>query len=117
MDHLQAVNRWRSSVTFLDEMPREAGLVEEHFFSCVECAEDARVAATMRDGVRPGTGAYECQFRARWIGVPCAVPRPNQGWRGLWRCAVGRGRNLAIGLGYRTGSGPLMSPEWPTRLR
>ena len=53
MDHLQAVNTLAIERYLLDEMPREErDSFEEHFFSCVECAEDARVAATMRDGGR-----------------------------------------------------------------
>ena len=132
MDHLQAVNTLAIERYLLDEMPRdERDSFEEHFFSCVECAEDARVAATMRDGAAaglartsaaPAVGTNTAPAEDR--GAVLAFRPPNRGWRGSVALPWAAAATLAIGLGYQTVRGPLMSPPaansvalTPTTLR
>jgi hypothetical protein len=56
MDHRQAIETLALERYLLGEMPdQERDAFEEHFFSCAECAEDARAAGTMRDAVVAGS--------------------------------------------------------------
>src|SRR6185369_6283770 len=58
MDHRHAVETLAMERYLLDEMTgQERDAFEEHFFSCAECAEDARAAGALRDAVAAGTGA------------------------------------------------------------
>ena len=111
MDHLQAVNTLAIERYLLEEMPREEReSFEEHFFSCAECAEDARVAATMRDGAAAGlarTSASSAVDR----GAVLPFRPPNRGWRGSVALPWAAAATLAIGLGYQTIQGPLMSRQ------
>lgn len=124
MDHLQAVNTLAIERYLLEEMPREEReSFEEHFFSCAECAEDARVAATMRDGAAAGlarTSASPAVDR----GAVLPFRPSNRGWRGSVALPWAAAATLAIGLGYQTIQGPLMSRQaadsvalTPTTLR
>ena len=111
MDHLQAVNTLAIERYLLEEMPREEReSFEEHFFSCAECAEDARVAATMRDGAAAGlarTSASSAVDR----GAVLPFRPPSRGWRGSVALPWAAAATLAIGLGYQTIQGPLMSRQ------
>ena len=111
MDHLQAVNTLAIERYLLEEMPREEReSFEEHFFSCAECAEDARVAATMRDGAAAGlarTSASSAVDR----GAVLPFRPPNRGWRVSVALPWAAAATLAIGLGYQTIQGPLMSRQ------
>ena len=84
MNHVEAVKTLAIERYLLEEMTQEErDAFEEHYFSCAECGEDARHAATMREGVRSGladegssVGAGE---RARVLPLPL---RPAaSGWR------------------------------------
>jgi anti-sigma factor RsiW len=111
MNHLQAVNTLAIERYLLDEMPREErDSFEEHFFSCVECAEDARVAATMRDGAAAGlarTNASSAVDR----GAVLPFRPPSRGWRGSVALPWAAAATLAVGLGYQTIQGPLMTGQ------
>ena len=55
MTHEQAVSTLASERYLLEEMTEpERDTFEEHYFSCVECADDVRAGGVMRDGVRAG---------------------------------------------------------------
>lgn len=111
MDHLQAVNTLAIERYLLEEMPREEReSFEEHFFSCAECAEDARVAATMRDGAADGLARPSASPSVE-RGAVLAFPAPNRGWRGSVALPWAAAATLAIGLGYQTIQGPLMTSQ------
>ncbi len=55
MTHEQAVSTFASERYLLEEMTEpERTVFEEHYFSCVECADDVRMGAVMSDGARAG---------------------------------------------------------------
>jgi hypothetical protein len=81
MTHQEATATLATERYLLDEMTEaERASFEEHFFACTECAEDVRMGALMREGVRAGlladtpaagrSGAQVLDFRAapprRW---------------------------------------------------
>ena len=69
MDHRQAVDSLASERYLLNEMTEaERESFEDHYFSCVECADDVRAGALMSDGARAG-----------WAAQP-AVVRPAVSW-------------------------------------
>jgi hypothetical protein len=109
MDHLQAVNTLAIERYLLEEMPQEEReSFEEHFFSCAECAEDARAAATMRDGAAAGlarTNAAPAVDR----GAVLPFRPPSRSWRSSVALPWAAAATLAIGLGYQTIQGPLTS--------
>jgi hypothetical protein len=111
MDHAQATRTLAIERYLLEEMPDdERDAFEEHFFSCVACAEDARTAMHMRDGVAGGLAQPGVASRAG-TDRGAVLPFPAQPAR--WRTSVGlpwaAAALLAIGLGYQTMEGPLMS--------
>lgn len=58
MEHTEAVDTLACERYLLGEMTEtERDAFEAHFFSCDECAEDIRAAATMREAVRQGLGS------------------------------------------------------------
>ena len=108
MDHVEAVKTLAIERYLLEEMTQEErDAFEEHYFSCAECAEDAREAAAMREGVRGGlarparsAGAGE---RARVVPMRPAAA----GWRSSVALPWAAAALLAVGLGYQTVAGPL----------
>jgi len=55
MTHSDAIRTLAAERYLLDEMPEiERFAFEDHFFDCVECAEDLRDGATMRKAVKAG---------------------------------------------------------------
>jgi len=110
MDHLQAVNTLAMERYLLEEMPpEERESFEAHFFSCAECAEDARVAVMMRDGAAAGW-ARPAGEGVSATGQAAALPfRPaNRRWRSSVALPWAAAAMLAIGLGYQTVRGPLV---------
>jgi hypothetical protein len=109
MDHLQAVNTLAIERYLLEEMPQEEReSFEEHFFGCAECAEDVRTAAVMRDGAASGlarTDAPAVRDRREVLPFRAAKPRWQTSVALPWAAAA----LLAIGLGYQTIEGPLVS--------
>jgi hypothetical protein len=126
MDHAQAVNTLAIERYLLDEMPQEErDSFEEHYFSCAECAEDARAAAIMRDAASSGLARADA-------GAPAASDHrgvlpfhpANRRWRSSVALPWAAAAMLAIGLGYQTLQGPVMSrqptdsvPLTPSTLR
>jgi len=95
MTHEQALTTLASERYLLDEMTApERETFEEHYFSCVECAEDVRAAGLMRDGARAGlleqqTVSRVVPFRPRQWYQSAALP---------WALAA----TLALVAGYQT---------------
>jgi len=106
MNHVEAVKTLAIERYLLEEMTQEEReAFEEHFFSCTECGEDARHAATMRDGVRSGLAAEGAGERGRVLPMRPAAA----GWRSSVALPWAAAALLAIGLGYQTVAGPLLS--------
>src|SRR3954453_12010066 len=104
MDHTQALRTLAIERYLLGEMPdEERDAFEEHFFSCAECAEDARTAMQMRDGVAGGLAQNNAPSRA---GSDRAAVLPFRTQQPRWRTSVAlpwaAAALLAIGLGYQT---------------
>ncbi len=107
MDHPQAVETLAMERYLLREMnDAERDAFEDHYFSCVECAEDARAAAMMQDGAAAGFA------RAREVvsigdRTKVAAFRPKStGWRSSIALPWAAAALLAVGLGYQTLEGP-----------
>ena len=126
MTHQQAVSTLAPERYLLDEMTGpERETFEEHFFSCAECAEDARHAAALQRGVRSGLARAEGASavvgeRARILPIGPA----GAGWRSSVALPWAAAALLAVGLGYQTAAGPLLSrhqaeslPLTPSTLR
>jgi anti-sigma factor RsiW len=78
MDHHEAVETLASERYLLGEMSEaERDAFEEHFFSCLECADDVMGGSRMRDGVRRGLASAEVvPMRRAWrpaIAIPWAA--------------------------------------------
>jgi anti-sigma factor RsiW len=111
MDHRQAVETLALERYLLGEMAdQERDAFEEHFFSCVECAEDARAAGTMRDAVADGMAGAVKQPSNRVLRMP--APRRRLASIVLpWAAAA----SLALVAGYqglvmRSGLKPIAAP-------
>src|SRR4051794_12388281 len=103
MEHQQAMETQAIERYLLEEMPQEErDAFEAHFFSCVECAEDARAAAQMLDGVAAGLGrsdaAPTADTRRREV-LPFPAAKPA--WRTSVALPWAAAALLAIGLGYQ----------------
>lgn len=71
MDHRQAIETLALERYLLGEMAdQERDAFEEHFFSCMECAEDVRAAGTMRDAVASGLAGAPKQTSTKVIPMP-----------------------------------------------
>jgi hypothetical protein len=126
MDHLQAVNTLAMERYLLEEMPQpERDSFEEHYFSCPECAEDARTAAAMCDGAASGLARTDAgTTTSRKPGVLPFRPATRPGWRSSVALPWAAAALLAIGIGYQNVEGPLVSrravdsfPLTPSTLR
>jgi anti-sigma factor RsiW len=101
MDHQQAIGTHAVERYLLDEMgAADRDAFEEHYFTCVDCADDVRISAAMRDGVKAGLA----------VPAPAAADRPAQvvsiSSRRPWRTSVllpwAAAASLAIVAGYQT---------------
>ena len=126
MDHLEAVNAMAIERYLLEEMTdEERESFEAHYFSCAECAEDARAAALMRDGAAGGLARVHANPTP--IGDRARVSRvrpASASWR--WSIALpwAAAAVLAVGVGYQIVDGPVLSrrgadavPLLPSTLR
>jgi hypothetical protein len=68
MEHQDAVETLASERYLLGEMSdAERDAFEEHFFSCVECADDVKAGARMKNGVRQGfASAHVIPMKRAW---------------------------------------------------
>ena len=108
MDHVEAVKTLAVERYLLEEMtPEERDSFEAHFFSCAECADDAREAAAMREGVRGGLAATARATMERGDGARVIPMRPAAArWRSSVALPWAAAALLAVGLGYQTVAGP-----------
>ena len=105
MDHREAVDTLAMERYLLEEMTgEERDAFEAHVFSCAECAEDARLAAMMRDGAARGLAAA-IPFRQSKAGWRSSVALP-------WAAAA----VLAVGLGYQMLESPAAAHHEPEAL-
>ena len=98
MTHAQAVKTSAAERYLLDEMPElERYAFEEHYFSCLECAEDVRTLGMMRDGVKAGLIDQTAREAS-----PVVETSATRAWRPSvvlpWAVAA----TLAIAMGYQT---------------
>jgi anti-sigma factor RsiW len=108
MDHVEAVKTLAIERYLLEEMTQEErDAFEEHFFSCAECADDAREAAAMREGVRGGLALAARATMERGDGPRVVPMRPAAArWRSSVALPWAAAALLAVGLGYQTVAGP-----------
>jgi hypothetical protein len=109
MTHDAAVKSMATERYLLEEMSdAERDAFEEHFFSCVECAEDLRTAELMRTGAREAgrknVVAFQPKRQPRWT---VALP---------WAAAA----SLAVVVGYQSLGAPRFDAPYalePVTLR
>jgi anti-sigma factor RsiW len=108
MDHVEAVKTLAIERYLLEEMtPEERDSFEAHFFACAECADDAREAAAMREGVRGGLVPAARATMERGDGPRVVPMRPAVArWRSSVALPWAAAALLAVGLGYQTVAGP-----------
>ena len=126
MEHVEAVDTLAIERYLLEEMtPEERDSFEEHFFSCPECAEDARAAVRMKEGVRSGLARGKAgSTAANDAGVVVPFRPARVSWRSSPALPWAAAALLAVGLVYQTVAGPMSvrhDPEsfalTPTTLR
>jgi hypothetical protein len=84
MEHTQAIHLKAAERYVLGELPRDLReQYEEHFFSCVECAEEVNLAAAFVENSRAAMGSEPVLPPVR---LPvAAAPRPAaSGWLGVF---------------------------------
>ena len=85
MDHSEAVRLGAAERYLLGELPPDVReQFEDHFFGCLECAQDVRAGAAFVDGARDILSSEKDRASAR---VPAKEPSPNW-WASLFRPAV-----------------------------
>jgi hypothetical protein len=107
MTHEQAVSTFASERYLLDEMTEpERSTFETHYFSCIECADDVRAGALMRDGVRAGLlGNHAAQKNVHNMRASAAWRRKTEGPRRWYQSAAipwAAAATLAVVAGYQT---------------
>jgi hypothetical protein len=107
MTHQEAVDTLATERYLLDEMPEsERSAFEDHYFSCVICADDLRDGSAMAQGAREGfapAAAAGNVVRMRTGGTP--APRRPAWYQSValpWAAAA----TLAVVAGYQSLSGP-----------
>lgn len=102
MTHAQAVETNSAERYLLDEMSElERHAYENHYFSCLECAEDVRAAALMRDGAKAGLLGSPTVDSVRSFADGKRL-HPKSGWRPSivlpWAVAA----TLLLAMGYQS---------------
>jgi anti-sigma factor RsiW len=100
MNHREAVETLALERYLLGEMAdQERDAFEEHFFSCAECAEDARAGGAMRDAVAAGM-AMPAATKMSPAGRLLTMPAPRRRLTSIvvpWAAAA----SLALVAGYQ----------------
>ena len=121
MTHDQAVSTFASERYLLEEMTEpERTVFEEHYFSCVDCADDVRMGAVMSDGARAGLmgeradGVVVTDMTASDAWRRRTATNPSRWYQSAaipWAVAA----TLAVVAGYQTFVGtpgrPLSQPQ------
>src|SRR5262249_55873102 len=77
MDHQQALKDHAAERYLLDELsPEERDGFEEHYFSCVQCADEVRAAFSLADNAR----AVMAEARPRPVQVKHEAVRERRSW-------------------------------------
>ena len=85
MDHSEAIREMAAEKYLLEELSSEAReAFEEHFFGCMECAEDVRSGAVLIGGIK---GAMS-ETPVAAAGVALRPERRSPGWLGWLRPAL-----------------------------
>jgi hypothetical protein len=115
MEHVEAVDTLAIERYLLEEMtPQERESFEEHFFSCPECAEDARAAVKMTEGARSGlAGGKAGTTSAADPGVVVPFRPAPVRWRSSVALPWAAAALLAVGLVYQTAAGPMSARHEP----
>ena len=114
MEHVEAVDTLAIERYLLEEMTQEEReSFEEHFFSCAECAEDARAAARMTDGARSGLARDMVGTTAADHGVVVPFRPAPVRWRTSVALPWAAAALLAVGLAYQTVAGPMSARHEP----
>src|SRR4029077_10615261 len=122
MDHREAVETLALERYLLGELPdQERDAFEEHFFSCAECAEDARAGAAMRDAAAAGmaTGTTTKQPAGRVLTM--AMPRRRLSsivvpWAAAASLALVAGYQALVAMpALRRNAGPIALSPVPLR--
>lgn len=114
MTHAQAVETGAAERYLLEEMSElERHAFENHYFSCLDCAEEVRTGGMMRDGVKAGLLGVAAD-RSATIRVkqdPTNVLRP---FKAQWRPSVilpwAVAATLALAVGYQSLT-PALRPQ------
>ncbi len=105
MTHEEAVSTLASERYLLEEMSEpERETFEEHYFSCVECADDVRTAGVMRDGVRAGLMDEHAVHTVHDMTASAAWRRKNAGTRRWYQSPAipwAAAAALAVVAGYQ----------------
>lgn len=97
MTHEQAVSALAAERYLLGEMSEsERDAFEDHYFSCVLCAEEVRAGAIMQEGVHAGLAAETSGTRA----VPFTASRST--WRMSYVLPWAAAASLAVVAGYQS---------------
>ena len=105
MTHEEAVSTLASERYLLEEMSEpERETFEEHYFSCVECADDVRAGGVMRDGVRAGLMNEQTGHTVHDMAASAAWSRKNAGTRRWYQSPAipwAAAAALAVVAGYQ----------------
>lgn len=106
MDHQQALATQAAERYLLEEMSdADRDAFEEHYFSCLACADDIRAGAVMRDGVKSGLAATSREERPAPV-VPISSRRR---WHTSAMLPWAAAATLAVVVGYQA-VGPADTP-------
>ena len=99
MTHSDAVRTLAVERYLLEEMSEiERFAFEEHYFDCVECADDLRIAARLRDAVKDGL--VNVAAPAQIVAMP--VQRGRDRWRPSVVVPWAAAATLALALTYQS---------------
>jgi len=115
MDHQQAIKIHAAERYLLDELsPEERDKFEEHYFSCVRCADEVRAAFTFADnatavmaGTRPSAVPVRAEIREK---------RPFFDWRAWFSPSLAVPAMAALLLGVTIYQSVLVIPRLERRL-
>jgi hypothetical protein len=105
MTHEEAVSTLAPERYLLEEMSGpERETFEEHYFSCVECADDVRTGGVMRDGVHAGLMNEQSVHTVHDMTASAAWRRKNVGARRWYQSPAipwAAAAALAVVAGYQ----------------
>ena len=99
MTHSDAVRTLAVERYLLEEMSEiERFAFEDHYFDCVECADDLRIAAKLREAVKDGLVAHAAP--AQIVAMP--VQRARDRWRPSVVVPWAAAATLALAVTYQS---------------